>query len=126
MGTKLSKDFSIVQEFKNLGTQMPFVGDHEFETDLTKEVFMSVNVVRNNPKKFIPHIEHVVDELNVYKGKKSGKFLSWLKGQPEGFSLPPLSIDYEAMQATKLNNETLKSVSKPTDIPDDANKRYLG
>jgi len=45
MGEKLSKDFDIREEFRKL-EGMPYIGDHDFDVELEKECFMSVNVIR--------------------------------------------------------------------------------
>ena len=45
MGDKISKNFNIREEYAKL-PGMPFIGDHDFDVELEKECFMSVNVIR--------------------------------------------------------------------------------
>ena len=45
MGEKLSKDFNIREVYTKL-PGMPLIGDHDFDVELEKECFMSVNVIR--------------------------------------------------------------------------------
>ena len=68
MGDKLSKDFNVVEQYNKLAN-MPSFDHMEFDVELEKQCFMSVNVIRNDPKRYIPHLEHVMG-LKIYKGKK--------------------------------------------------------
>ena len=105
MGEKLSKDFNIAEEYRKLGSAVPSVGDHDFDVELEKQCFMSVNVIRNNPKKFLPHFEHIMSLKGAYGGKKGKKFIKWLKQLPDNEPLPPLNIDFDVVRACKANNE---------------------
>ena len=124
MGEKLSKDYSIAAEYQKL-QGMPFIGDHDFDVDLEKECFMSVNVIRANPKAFKTHFEHVMGLKDGYDGKKGNKFLKWLEKLPQDTSFAPLSVDRDVMAACRENNENLKSVTKDKDIPTDGNTKVL-
>ena len=73
MGEKISKDFNIREEYRKL-PGMPIIGDHDFDVELEKECFMSVNVIRQNPKKYIGHLGHVMG-LDCYKGKNAKKLI---------------------------------------------------
>ena len=119
MGDKLSKDFNIREEYAKL-PGMPFIGDHDFDVELEKECFMSVNVVRANPKKFIPHLEHVMS-LKCYKGKKGKDLIKFIQRLPDGAFFSPLSLDPTAMKACRMNNEELASIRDPKQIPMDGN-----
>ncbi len=54
MGDKQSKEFKAPEEYVKL-PNMPFIGDHDFDVELEKHCFMSVNLIRHNPKQFISH-----------------------------------------------------------------------
>ena len=113
MGDKLSKDFSIAEEYKKI-TEFPTLYPSDFEVNLLMECFMSVNVIRHNPKAFKGHFEHVIDMKDGYKGKHGKKFLKYLdKLGP----LPPLSIDNDVMRSCKEYNEQLKHETNEDNIP---------
>ena len=124
MGDKLSKDFNIVNEYSSL-PGMPVIGDYDFDVELEKQCFMSINVIRNNPRKFLPHFEHALELKGGYKGKKGKKFIAWLKKLPADESLPPLGLDTDAMKACRLNNEALKMVTTSEGIPLNGNQIQL-
>ena len=121
MGDKLSKDFSIAEEYSKL-SGMPNISSVDFEVELEKECYMSVNVIRNNPSAFKAHFEHVMSLKGMYKGKSGKKFLKALEKMP---SVAPLSLDHSVMNACKMNNEALKMVVDPNQISKDGNARML-
>ena len=124
MGEKLSKDFKVVEEFRLL-PGMPYIGDHDFDVELETQCFMSVNVIRQNPKKFIPHFEHVMSTKGMYSGNKGKQFLKWLEKSPKDLTLAPLALDSDVMRACKMNNEDLKSLTDEKSIPIDGNRKKL-
>ena len=122
MGDKISKDFSVVSEYRAL-PGMPYIGDLDFKVDLEKECFMSVNIIRNNPRKFIPHFEHVMSLKGAYTGKTGSKFIKELEKMDPKTSLPPLAIDNNVMNACRLNNEFLKDITDSKQIPINGNQK---
>ena len=124
MGEKLSKDYNVANEYRAL-PGMPYIGDHDFDVELEKQCFMSVNVIRQNPRKFIPHFQHVMDTHGMYHGKNGKQFIKWLEKLPKDYTLPPLALDADVMKACKLNNDELKSITDDKMIPKDGNRKKL-
>ena len=113
MGEKFSKDFNIVNEYRKI-SEFPIVEPSYFQVNLEMECFMSVNVIRHNPKAFKGHFEHIIDFKDGYKGKHAKKFLKWLeKLEP----LQPLAIDTDVMAACVTYNAQLKSETNESNIP---------
>ena len=79
---------------------------------------MSINLIRNDPKRFIPHIEYVKGKLkflkliyiaqSYYKGKKGGKLTEEMKTLG---SLPVLAIDESVVRACRLTNENMRTIT---------------
>ena len=40
--------------YTSLGLNQPFSSD--YENNFEKEVFMTINILRNNPRSFVPHV----------------------------------------------------------------------
>ncbi|CDW89154.1 UNKNOWN [Stylonychia lemnae] len=104
MGNSIEKEgFNLEQEFREagLGEIDPYVFENQFE----KEVYMSINLIRSNPKRFIKHFEHVKD-FKEYKGKKGKQLIKQLATME---SLPPLAIDQNAIEACRQSNVEITS-----------------
>ena len=63
--------------------------------------------------------------LKCYKGKKGKDLIKFIERMPDGAFLSPLSLDPSAMKACKMNNEELKSVCDPKQIPMEGNYQKL-
>ena len=56
MGNNIPKDFNVRTEYARL-VGMPIINDHDFEVEFEKECFMSINIIRQNPKTYYGHFE---------------------------------------------------------------------
>ena len=68
MGNEIPKDFSVRTQYANL-VGMPPIGDHDFDVEFEKECFMSINVIRQNPRTYFNHFEYIIGH-KVYEGKQ--------------------------------------------------------
>ncbi len=85
------------------GLIQPFSADYENEFE--KEIFYAVNMLRNNPKSFIPHVQRV-HQKGMVKGTKSfGSIINKLKSMS---SVGSVKFDDKANAAVRANNEDIK------------------
>ena len=56
MGNNIPKDFNVRTEYARL-VGMPIINDYDFEVEFEKECFMSINIIRQNPKTYYGHFE---------------------------------------------------------------------
>ena len=82
----------------------PFSAD--YQNNFEKEVFMAINMLRNNPKSFIPHIQRIYAK-DLCKGSKSqAVIVAKLK---ELSAMSTVKFDDQANAAVRANNEDIKS-----------------
>ena len=78
---------------------MPFSTDTE--NSFEKDIFFALNMLRNNPRGFIPHVQRV-HQKNMCKGSKSmGPIIELLKNMAK---VTTVKFDNEANAAVRANN----------------------
>ena len=102
MGNNIPKDFNVRTEYARL-VGMPAIYDHDFEVEFEKECFMSINIIRQNPKTYYKHFEQMI-EHKAYEGKQGKKLLKLINDMLPGISMAPLQLDKEASKACYLNS----------------------
>ena len=81
---------------------MPFSTDTE--NSFEKEIFFAINMLRNNPRGFIPHVQRV-HQKNLCKGSKSmGAIIDKLKSMTK---VTTVKFDEEANAAVRGNNAAI-------------------
>eukprot|EP00347_Sterkiella_histriomuscorum_P012524 403368246 len=101
MGNNIDKDFNLEQEYREAG--LPSLDPYSFENQFEKEIYMSINLVRHNPKRFIKHFEKV-KEFKEYKGKKAKKLIKSLETIE---TTAPLTWDMQATDACRIANHEI-------------------
>jgi hypothetical protein len=61
MGNDVFKTYNVMEEYKKSG--LPTLQPSEYESDFELQAFMSLNIIRNDPKAFIKHIEAIKSKL---------------------------------------------------------------
>ena len=61
MGGQIEKDFNVETEYRSHGLPLP--GPYDLENQFERECFMSINLIRSNPQRFVPHIAAVAGKL---------------------------------------------------------------
>ena len=93
MGCAAAKpSLNLDQEYKTLNLPMPDAT--AYENDFEKEAFMTLNLLRHNPKKFIPNIKELKSNSKLYKGKNWALLLRDLEKQEQ--PLPSVAFDKDA------------------------------
>ena len=91
---------------------MPFSTDTE--NSFEKDIFFAINILRNNPRGFIPHVQRV-HQKNLCKGSKSmGNIIDKLKNMTK---VSTVKFDHEAIRAVRSNNEAI--CGKAEDAPEE-------
>ena len=81
---------------------MPFSSDTE--NSFEKEIFFAINMLRNNPRSFIPHVQRV-HQKNLCKGSKSmGPIIQILKSMAK---VTTVKFEEKANQAVRQNNAAI-------------------
>ena len=84
------------------GLLQPFSADYENEFE--KNIFYAINMLRHNPKSFIPQVQRV-HQKGMVKGTKSlNSIIMKLK---EMAALSPVKFDDKANAAVRANNQEI-------------------
>ena len=73
-GASKPQGFNIEEEFRKSNWPMPDA--KTFESEFEKEAWLTVNVLRANPKALIGHIKDVKSKLNIHRSYFDTKFVS--------------------------------------------------
>ena len=125
MGCKSTKPdtFNIETEYRNKNLTMP--DKSLFENEFEKEAYMTINVLRTDPKLLIPLIRDVKGNVSrehstifkliitymlyigskLYKGKRWNSLIKELEKMEDNNALPILQLDELACKACKENND---------------------
>ena len=84
MGCKNTKEAgpngTLLEQYHQTGLPQPWAGD--YENDFEKQIYMAVNLVRHDPKRFIPAVREVYKShvlLAGGLGKKQNDLINRLK-----------------------------------------------
>ncbi|CDW81995.1 UNKNOWN [Stylonychia lemnae] len=110
MGCTSGKTHVIVVEdkYRELGLRIPSA--KEYESDFEKQAFMTINVIRREPKLFIP-------ELRRLKSNKLEQLIKKLESI-QNDSLCFVDYDQDANQACRTNNKNMLKKDQPAPFID--------
>lgn len=92
----------LMVRYSELKLNMPFSTDTE--NGFEKDIFFAINMLRHNPRGFIPHVQRV-HQKNLCKGSKSmGAIIEVLKNMQK---VSTVKFDDEANRAVRENNDAI-------------------
>ena len=111
MEAKPTASRTLYQRYADAGLVMP---DHsETENEFERELFFSINLLRHQPKNFIPSVQRAYKSCPQLKQSRSMKtIIATLK---EGETLPLVSFDDAANKAVRENNKDIIAANESKD-----------
>ena len=92
-----------MEQYAAAGLQQPW--SNEYENDFEKKIFMAINLLRYEPKRFVPILKKTYKENKLLAGSKSLEEL--VKTLNTAEKMQPVKFDGQANEACRKNNETI-------------------
>ena len=89
-----------MEQYAAAGLQQPW--SSEYENDFEKKIFMAINLLRHDPKRFIPTLKKTYKENKLLAGSKSLEEL--VKQLQTAEKMQPVKFDGQANDACRQNN----------------------
>ena len=103
MQTNQVESKSLYERYSQAGLVQPQFSD--YENDFERQLFFAINLLRSQPKKFIPAVQRAYRQCSELKNSKSMKDV--IKALKESEPLPLVSFDDAANQAVRDNNKEI-------------------
>ena len=92
-----------MEQYAAAGLQQPW--SNEYENDFEKKIFMAINLLRYEPKRFVPILKKTYKENKLLAGSKSLEELVKTLNTTE--KMQPVKFDGQANEACRKNNEAI-------------------